>query len=652
MLSIKKATTAILTLITLFGVFPVVAFPLADPADHFLVTAPSPNSGLKGTTTTSFQVFDDEQATVPYEIRLFTSNCISNYGLISSGNAPSNANSNFTVNWPTTGPVADLPTISDGNYCLGVCVSLQNGAGNNYSACSLRGVTIRNNNRAPQITTQPPADKQVTPAEPWQYDVNATDPDGDALTYNFITAPQFLSIHPSTGLVFTNGTMKPIGNYTVTVVVSDNFGGSATQTWTISVVEPTPTPTPTPTPSPTPTPVPPPTTPNSPSVLKFLTPTAGMQFKGADNLISWQASDADGIENLRLYYLTDNVGAQLITTITDSTVTKYTWDVTNLDSGEYTLKLDLLDEKGQTATIFSDKFNISGKTTPGEDTTRPLIINVKPEDLSEITARRPEISGQFSPPIGGEIDPETFTITINGMDRTSWCNTTNQDFLCTPQEDIPVGANEVIAKVKDNLDQEAERKWVFKIIEPGATDGGNTIIIAGRTIPQSTALLALLVCCLALLLLFIPWFLYHLWRSRQETEVITEETTETVSDTPETTYDQPEVMANPSDFSSYEDYFKALNTTSAEPVATVNPTPNIEVNYVPTPNYNTFDSQTAAMPVLPPAQEININVNNNEPPDIMDSEPLAPAKEPIKAENKPDDNDPLKAYGYGIEDNN
>jgi len=97
-------------------------------------------------------------------------------------------------------------------------------------------------NQAPIITSSPVT--TATVGEAYTYDVNATDPDGDTLTYSLAT-PAGMTINSATGLI--NWIPAAKGDYAVVVKVTDDGSPveSTTQSFTIKVSKPTPTPTPT-----------------------------------------------------------------------------------------------------------------------------------------------------------------------------------------------------------------------------------------------------------------------------------------------------------------------------------------------------------------------------------------------------------------------
>jgi|GEM_PF-6146186 len=89
-----------------------------------------------------------------------------------------------------------------------------------------------NTNHAPYITST--AKTTANDNELYTYDVDAVDPDGDALTYSLSAYPAGMTIDPHTGVIQWTPTQGQVGNNPVTVVASD---GSLTgdQVFTINV---------------------------------------------------------------------------------------------------------------------------------------------------------------------------------------------------------------------------------------------------------------------------------------------------------------------------------------------------------------------------------------------------------------------------------
>jgi hypothetical protein len=88
-------------------------------------------------------------------------------------------------------------------------------------------------NHAPVIVSSP-----VTTAalgNPYSYDVDAEDIDGDVLVYLLTTAPVGMIIDPVSGLI--EWTPGSLGDFPVSIDVSDGQGGFDQQGWSITVTE-------------------------------------------------------------------------------------------------------------------------------------------------------------------------------------------------------------------------------------------------------------------------------------------------------------------------------------------------------------------------------------------------------------------------------
>jgi hypothetical protein len=66
-----------------------------------------------------------------------------------------------------------------------------------------------------------------------QYDADATDGDGDVLTYALASAPEGATIDAATGLI--SWSTRIAGTYSFSVTAADDKGGVATQTFTVTV---------------------------------------------------------------------------------------------------------------------------------------------------------------------------------------------------------------------------------------------------------------------------------------------------------------------------------------------------------------------------------------------------------------------------------
>ena len=103
---------------------------------------------------------------------------------------------------------------------------------------SFSQLIITNPNRAPVITSSPATNAAAD--EPYSYDVEAYDPDGDAIVYELVSKPEGMAINQNTGLITWEPRIKQAGDYAVTVRVSETSTQdrlSTVQSYTLHVEE-------------------------------------------------------------------------------------------------------------------------------------------------------------------------------------------------------------------------------------------------------------------------------------------------------------------------------------------------------------------------------------------------------------------------------
>ena len=144
---------------------------------------------------------------------------ILNYTWNKNGGTFEGSTSGSTIIWKAP------PT--KGNYT--VTCEVSDGKGSDSETVN---ISVGDVNHPPAITSTPVT--SATKDEPYSYDVNATDSDGDTLTYSLTTKPTGMTINSTTGLISWTPTIS--GNYNVTVKV---FDGELfdTQSFTVKVEE-------------------------------------------------------------------------------------------------------------------------------------------------------------------------------------------------------------------------------------------------------------------------------------------------------------------------------------------------------------------------------------------------------------------------------
>jgi Bacterial Ig-like domain/Putative Ig domain/Cadherin domain len=93
-------------------------------------------------------------------------------------------------------------------------------------------------NNAPVISSQP--EIVVLRGQTYQYQMAATDRNGDPLTYRLLSGPTGMAINANTGLVSWTTNTAEVGNYQIAVEVSDGRGGISQQNYNLGVITPPP----------------------------------------------------------------------------------------------------------------------------------------------------------------------------------------------------------------------------------------------------------------------------------------------------------------------------------------------------------------------------------------------------------------------------
>ncbi len=96
-------------------------------------------------------------------------------------------------------------------------------------------VVLAQLNQKPVIQTQPV--REVLGGQPYRYVVNATDPNGDPLTYKLLVNPDGMTIAADTGVIRWATATSDLGNHSVLIQVTDSRGGVTEQRFTLSVTE-------------------------------------------------------------------------------------------------------------------------------------------------------------------------------------------------------------------------------------------------------------------------------------------------------------------------------------------------------------------------------------------------------------------------------
>ncbi|BDQ04902.1 MAG: hypothetical protein KatS3mg084_0420 [Candidatus Dojkabacteria bacterium] len=332
-------------------------------------------------------------------------------------------------------------------------------------------------NNPPQITSKPI--NYIKPEQTYNYEIQATDHDNDALTYILTNdrLPHWLRLDKNklTG----TPSQQDVGYYGVIIVVSDGRGGNTVHPISINVlpsgVDIPPTQA-SDTDKPTPTPI----SRVAPNI-QILSPNAGTVFSKTNNEIKWNVNEGATIEKFTISYSTNGQDYTIITTLPGST-TSYKWkDIDKVISGKYFIKIEATDNSNPPVTVaaISEQFEISIEQ---EQSARSITITKNsPADNDVVRDPKQQIVVEFKP--DAEIDKSKTFIKVNG-NEVAYSTTINTIFY---QPTVPYEGNrvEVEVKIVTKEGATASKQWVFNIQRQAAPSDTtpDTIVTAKICVP-------------------------------------------------------------------------------------------------------------------------------------------------------------------------
>jgi hypothetical protein len=98
---------------------------------------------------------------------------------------------------------------------------------------SRRSIPVTVQNSPPRITSQPPP--SIDEQGAYLYQVAAEDVDGDPVTYSLTSAPDAMTIDPSSGMIRWAVTKEDVGNHPIEIVVTDAAGAKTVQRYDLQI---------------------------------------------------------------------------------------------------------------------------------------------------------------------------------------------------------------------------------------------------------------------------------------------------------------------------------------------------------------------------------------------------------------------------------
>ncbi len=518
-----KNINRLIFLILLVGILPVSlptinAQNVIEPADILRVNSPTANSTVRGSVEIKFVAFDNQQTSLPVRIQILDANCSAKRGTLLDASFPSST-SERVVSWNTVKAYLDAGPVGDGNVCVSVCSEYKFGQ-TQYNACNRRVVRVRNvSNQKPVIRSQPVT--SVNEGQGYSYPVNATDADGDPLTYVLVQKPGFLSMQ-SNRVVAANA--SPAGKYQVTVEVRDTFGGSTRQSYTLEVKSVVPAPV-----------QPGPATPVKQVEFAVTSPIEKSVFTPSSANIQWSLPNSDSVKALNIEYATaGQENWTLITRITDKTAIesgKYNWDIAGIPSGDYRIRFRIeFDDSSNVQQNISPVFSIDkGNVPPVTNEDRISISSLKPAAGLTVLETNPVLGARITAK-NIELKPDRVKLKLDGNDVSGCSLTDIASFVWNlecPSTNLQSGSHQLEIGVTDEqgklIADGGSRSWTFTLASPSSD--AETPVEPGQNVFGIIAVILGLLLCL----LLIPLLLLGIWRRRTRSYTVTKKTTNSVA---------------------------------------------------------------------------------------------------------------------------
>ncbi|TDX48919.1 putative Ig domain-containing protein [Orenia marismortui] len=263
--------------------------------------------------------------------------------------------------------------------------------------------------------------RKLLPQGDYYYDVEASDIDGDNLTYSLVQAPTGMKIDPDSGEINWTATEEDVGEHNVTVKVEDEEGLSDTQSFVIEVEREK----------------------NNDPQITSIAPISGKE--GQEYSYDVEASDVD--EDSLTYSLESKPTGMTI----DPASGLISWTPQDGETGSHNVIVKVIDGRGGT-----DSQNFTINVAEGSNNA-PQITST-----AAITAKEGE---EYSYKVEA-IDPDGDSLSYSLTTSPEGMNINIDTGLITWIPDgTQSGNHQVIVKVADTKGESTEQKFVIKVAE-------------------------------------------------------------------------------------------------------------------------------------------------------------------------------------------
>ncbi len=462
--------------------FPIQVFAVTQGSDEVTLIKPSQGESVSGTFNVEWKIVDSDVNDPAYFIDIFNLSCNQsggNIGRLLSSGATKNGNS-YNYQWDTSKGEVSSSLQNQGNYCMRVCSILADGA-NVYSLCDKQSFVFTSGgqtqgNKPPVIdSTEDSFDLDLN--EVFNHTISANDEDDDKLTFSFVSAPSFLSIHPESGKI--TGKPTEVGNIKFIVKVDDGRGGIATQEYILNIGVP-----------------------GAKKDVEIKFPKSNSVVSAEDNTIEWEINSNIQVRTIVLSFSQNKSDWTELTRL-DRNTGSYDWNINDLEPGEYYLRIQVTDTSNKLYEVVSEKFGVSDAVAVDQTE----ITDLSPSEGSVLSDKRPVISAKFNTPEGVTINTADVTFMLNERIDLTVCDITGNGITCNVVSELLDGQYKAYIELLDSNGSTIVKEWPFTV-QTSSTGGVN--ISSGGVLQ-----LVLIILAIGFVLIALPWSLYFFWKRRK-----------------------------------------------------------------------------------------------------------------------------------------
>jgi len=496
----------ILMIVTLGMFFQITTF--AQSQDQVIINFPKHNTAINISDEIKIEwiMTDDNQAQedIDFQIALSPDSCQVNSNvthIIATDDSQIDIDVNVYVYKWDISDTDKKQQLKSGEYCLQICGTLTNPNNELYGVCDKKDIVIetkdnvKNSNNIPIIVSQP-KNLNIKTGNKYSYQVVAQDSDKDKLYYYMSIGPEFITIDENTGLLTSVGGLIKEGLYEIKIVVQDNKGGWDEQLFIIKISD-------------------------KPFYdLNFIEPNKHTTFSGSETNVIWSISPTENIENINLAYSKDGIRWINIDTL-ESDKTEYMWDISNISSDSYYIKLLVTDKSGELYEVIGDRFNLPVIQKNNNEIS--LTIDY-PKDGTLISEVNPTIT--FIATKSDNTDININDINVKLGDTVLTCTYEKQLVSCPVTNSLTNGEYTINVEVKNSSNKMKSLSWSFTLGEEISGDLDTTSMFSN--ISKASIYLAGIILCIGIAVLVVSWFIYYKKRNSNKQVVGIDKTTNNI----------------------------------------------------------------------------------------------------------------------------